>query len=189
VIRKVVIPAAGLGTRLLSSTKELPKEMLPIFSKSSKNKISVKPLLQLIFEQLFSVGFREFCFIVGKEKRAIEDHFTPDYDFVSVLSSKKTSGANILEDFYKKLDKSSLIWVNQPSPLGFGDAVLRAKPFVNDEKFFVHAGDTLILSKNNSHITRLLQHSINESSSILLQYIKDPKQYGVAKIEKKKWEI
>ena len=73
-LKKVVIPVAGRGTRLLPTTKVQPKEKLPVFS-SSKGNILVKPMVQLIFEQLFDFGVRDFCFIVGKEKRAIKDHF------------------------------------------------------------------------------------------------------------------
>lgn len=66
--RKVIIPA-GIGSRLLSATKETPKEMLSIFSANSYGELCLKPLLQLLFEQLYSLGFREFCFIVGRRKR------------------------------------------------------------------------------------------------------------------------
>src|SRR5713226_4832042 len=80
VLKKAVIPAAGLGTRLLSVTKEQPKEMLPVFAKGKNGDLCLKPIVQLVF--------REFCFIVGRGKRAIEDHFTPDFNFVSMLDSK-----------------------------------------------------------------------------------------------------
>ena len=76
-IKKAVIPAAGLGTRLLPITKELPKEMLPVFFRKN-NKLCLRPMLQAVFEQIYDVGFREFGFIVGRGKRAIEDHFTFD---------------------------------------------------------------------------------------------------------------
>ena len=72
-IEKTVIPVAGLGTRLLSATKEQPKEMLPVFAQDQHRTLSVRPLVQLVFEQLFDFGFREFFFIVGRGKRAIED--------------------------------------------------------------------------------------------------------------------
>ncbi|MDG7040470.1 MAG: hypothetical protein JRN66_04285, partial [Nitrososphaerota archaeon] len=75
-LKRAIITAAGLGTRLLSVTKELPKEMLPIFYRENGS-VGVKPLLQLVFEQLYEVGIRDFCFIIGRGKRAIEDHFTP----------------------------------------------------------------------------------------------------------------
>src|SRR5713226_1526879 len=91
VLRKAVIPAAGLGTRLLSVTKEQPKEMLPVFAKGKNGELCLKPIVQLVFEQLYQVGFREFCFIVGRGKRAIEDHFTPDFNCVTMLEGPKVS--------------------------------------------------------------------------------------------------
>ena len=69
---KVVITAAGKGTRLLPLTKEMPKEMMPIFSKNSDGGRVVLPLLQFVYEQLYSMGFRDYCFVVGREKRTIE---------------------------------------------------------------------------------------------------------------------
>lgn len=90
--RKAGIPAAGLGTRLLSATKEQPKEMLPIFANDVNGGLSVKPLVQLVFEQLFNFGIREFCIIVGRGKRAIEDHFTPDYSYIERLNRPKGRG-------------------------------------------------------------------------------------------------
>lgn len=88
-ISKVVVPAAGLGTRLFPATKEQPKEMLLVFSRLVNGGVGVKPLLQLVFEQLYDVGFREFCFVVGREKRSIEDHFTPDHDSVVMLKNNR----------------------------------------------------------------------------------------------------
>ena len=83
---KVIITAAGKGTRLLPFTKEMPKEMMPIYSKAfTKNRV-VLPLLQYIYEQLYSMNFRDYCFIVGREKRSIEDHFTPDEMYLKKLS-------------------------------------------------------------------------------------------------------
>ena len=66
-MKKAVITAAGLGTRLLSVTKELPKEMLPIFQRVN-GELALKPLLQVIFEQLYDVGIRDFCFVIGRER-------------------------------------------------------------------------------------------------------------------------
>src|SRR5881296_1686519 len=103
-----------MGTRLLSATKEQPKEMLPIFARGMRGDLCLKHIVQLIFEQLYSVGFREFCFIVGRGKRAIEDHFTPDRAFVSMLDSKGKDGPAVdLESFYKMIEGSTVSWVNQ----------------------------------------------------------------------------
>ena len=74
-IRKVIVPAAGLGTRLYPATKEQPKEMLPIFSGSLDNGLSVKPVLQMVFENLHDAGLREFCYVVGRGKRGIRGSF------------------------------------------------------------------------------------------------------------------
>src|SRR2546428_13730545 len=109
-LRKAVIPAAGMGTRLLSVTKEQPKEMLPVFARATNGDLCLKPIVQLIFEQLYSVGFRDFCFIVGRGKRAIEDHFTPDLSFISKLVNKDLDSDNVeLQTFYKKSNDSTLV--------------------------------------------------------------------------------
>jgi UTP--glucose-1-phosphate uridylyltransferase len=186
-IRKVVITAAGIGTRLLTVTKEQPKEMLPLFTLNANAGLCVKPLLQIIFEQLYVTGFRDFCFIIGRGKRAIEDHFTIDLAFVNQLNSKgKHDLSSPLEQFYTKLEKSLIMWINQPQPKGFGHAVLMAKPYVKDETFLVHAGDTYIFSANNDKpLERLIQaHNTNKSdATLLLKEIDNPKQYGVAEIK------
>ena len=81
---KIVITAAGKGVRLLPATKSLPKEMLPIFSTREKNKLLI-PLLQYIFEELYKQNYRDYCFVVGREKRSIEDHFTPHYSYLKEI--------------------------------------------------------------------------------------------------------
>ena len=187
-VRKVVIPAAGLGTRLLPATKEQPKEMLPVFALDAQGKACVKPLLQLVFEQLFDAGYRNFCFVVGRGKRAIEDHFTADLGFVNELEKKgKAQAARDLEAFYKKLDQSAVVWVNQPEPRGFGDAVLKSSAYVGEENFLVHAGDTYIASKKNDHLNRIVRTFTQNKAdcAFLTQQIQDPRQYGVVKYTKK----
>ena len=181
---KVVITAAGKGTRLLPFTKEMPKEMMPIFSKVSPEKKVVLPLLQYIFEQFYSLNFRDYCFIVGREKRSIEDHFTPHETYLRNLSEDYKK---IMSRFYQKLEKSHLIWINQNKPLGFGDAVKRAEKFVGKEDFIVHAGDVTILSNSKHPILRLIETGKKnpEAKAILLcKKVKDSKRYGVPTIEK-----
>jgi UTP--glucose-1-phosphate uridylyltransferase len=181
-IRKVVIPAAGVGTRLFPATKEQPKEMLPIFSKLVNGGIGVKPLLQNVFEQLYEAGFRSFCFVVGRGKRSIEDHFTPDYSSVFMLKNKgMRSQASDLDEFYKELKASTIFWVNQPEPKGFGDAVFLSHSFVQDEPFLVHAGDTYIISDNAEHLSSLMRvhEKLNGDATILVQEVENPKQYGI----------
>tara|TARA_B100000029_G_scaffold422756_1_gene429629 strand:+ start:34 stop:873 length:840 start_codon:yes stop_codon:yes gene_type:complete len=183
-VTKVIITAAGKGTRLLPFTKEMPKEMMPIFSQNfTKNRV-VLPLLQYIYEQLYSMNFRDYCFVVGREKRSIEDHFTPHETYLKELTGDYKK---LITKFYQKLENSHLIWINQNKPLGFGDAVKRAERYVGREDFIVHAGDVTILSHRKHPILRLIETAKKnpDAKAILLcKKIKDSKKYGVPTIEK-----
>ena len=181
-IRKVIIPAAGLGTRLFPATKEQPKEMLPIFTKTPDGDMVVKPVVQLVFEQLYDAGIREFCYVVGRGKRGIEDHFTPDEHCIRMLESTGKNGqASDLESFYGKLNSSTAMWVNQPEPKGFGNAVQMAQPFVGNESCLVHAGDSCIISKDMDYLQKLLGafERFKADAAFLVLEIKNPTQYGI----------
>jgi UTP--glucose-1-phosphate uridylyltransferase len=175
---RVVITAAGLGTRLLPASKEIPKEMFPVFAIYG-GEVVVKPLLQIIFESFYDAGFREFCFVVGRGKRAIEDHFTPDWGFVEWLRSRgRERLAKLLEDFYRRVEGSHIVWVNQHEPLGFGHAVLMAEPFI-DGDFMVAAGDTVLPS--NSFIGDMA--SMGSEMVLIVKKVEDPRGYGVAVLQ------
>lgn len=177
-----MITAAGLGTRLLPTTKEMPKEMLPIYVRAGNGQVTLKPLLQALFEQLYNFGFRQFCFVVGRGKRAIEDHFTPDWDFVEKMDKMgKYSTVSELVAFYKMLEESVIVWVSQHVPRGFGDAVRTARHFVGDDDFLLCAGDTIILGSNTNFLQRLLDAGPRNEldASLLVQKVENPQQYGV----------
>lgn len=179
-ITKTLITAAGMGTRLLPYTKEIPKEMMPIYSNTKAGKVILKPILQVIFESIYDFGVRDFCFVVGRGKRSIEDHF---------LTSDKNINSNQrkeLLDFFSKIQKSNLLYVQQSSAKGFGDAVYKGKSFAGNDNFLLHAGDDVILSKNNNHLKRLEEAFFKHDADMafLVDRIKDPRKYGV--IEGKK---
>ncbi|MCX8193414.1 MAG: sugar phosphate nucleotidyltransferase, partial [Nitrososphaeria archaeon] len=114
-------------------------------------------------------------------KRAIEDHFTPNLSFVKLLREKdKISYAEEIERFYEMIYDSIIVFLNQPEPRGFGDAVMRARGLI-DETFMVHAGDTYIASENLEHIKRLIDvHTrYNCSATLLAMEVEDPRPYGV----------
>ena len=181
---RVIITAAGKGTRLLPFTKEMPKEMMPIFSNVFTNNRVVLPLLQYIYEQLYSMNFRDYCFVVGREKRSIEDHFTPHETYLRDLAGDYKK---IMTKFYQKLEKSHLVWINQNKPLGFGDAVRRAERYVGKEDFIVHAGDVTILSKNKHPILRLIETAKkypDVKAILLCKKVRDTKRYGVPTVNK-----
>jgi len=181
---KVVITAAGKGTRLLPFTKEIPKEMMPIFSNVFGNKKVILPLLQYVYEQLYSMNFRDYCFIVGREKRSIEDHFTPHETYLRDLVGDHKK---IMSKFYQKLENSHLVWINQNRPLGFGDAIRRAERYVGKEDFIVHAGDVAILSNSKHPILRLMETAKKNpdvKAILLCKKIKDSKRYGVPTVNR-----
>ena len=157
--------------------------MMPIFSKIYNNNLIVIPLLQFIFEQLYGIGIRDYCFVVGREKRSIEDHFTPDKTYLNELSKKNNA---LMSNFYKRLEKSHLIWTNQNKPLGFGDAVKRAEKYIGNDNFIVHGGDVSIMGGSKHPVLRLIKTAKDDPSIaavLLCKKIKDPKRYGVPQIK------
>ena len=126
-IRKAVIPAAGLGTRMLPITKAQPKEMMPVVH---------KPVIQYVVEEAYYSGIKEILIITGRHKRAIEDHFDK-----SNLPIKE----KYTENLERILDKISIFFVRQREPRGLGDAVKYAEPFVQDVPFALLLGDNITI--------------------------------------------
>jgi UTP--glucose-1-phosphate uridylyltransferase len=126
-IKKAVIPAAGLGTRMLPITKAQPKEMLPVVD---------KPVIQYVVEEAYHSGIKEILIITGRNKRAVEDHFD------RIIFPVKDEGIERLE---RMLDELSILFVRQKEPKGLGDAVRYAKPFVGDEPFALLLGDNITI--------------------------------------------
>ena len=136
-LRKVVIPAAGLGTRFLPATKAVPKEMLPIVD---------TPTLQLIVDEAVKAGADQIVVVNGRGKSAIEDHFDRSYELEDTLSRKnKVDLFNLVR---RISDMARLISVRQKEPMGLGHAVLAARPAVGEEWFGVLLGDDLIDSED-----------------------------------------
>ena len=187
-INTAIIPAAGKGTRLLPFTKEIPKEMMPLYFRKG-----MMPVVQIIFEQLYDCGIRNFIFIVGIGKRAIEDHFTPDSQYIKVLKKEKRKNiVKSMEIFYKKISKSQIAWINQSEPKGFGDAVLHAESYIKNKEFIVHAGDACIMGKESKNIIkRILEKFENNKVDgiVVTMKIKDKsslKQYGIVTLDSEK---
>lgn len=131
-IRKAVLPVAGLGTRFLPATKASPKEMLPILD---------KPIIQYAVEEAEKVGIQDFLFITGKHKRAIEDHFDKAYELEERL---RNSGKFELLQKINCFENLNFAFIRQKEPRGLGDAIMYAKPFVNNEPFVVILSDDVI---------------------------------------------
>ncbi|HML88594.1 MAG TPA: UTP--glucose-1-phosphate uridylyltransferase GalU [Methylomusa anaerophila] len=132
IIRKAVIPAAGLGTRFLPATKAQPKEMLPIVD---------KPAIQFIVEEAIQSGIEEILIITGRNKRAIEDHFDRAVELELTL---KAQGKYDLLGLVEELSEVTIHYVRQKEAKGLGHAVLCARQFVGNEPFAVLLGDDII---------------------------------------------
>lgn len=131
-LRKVVIPAAGLGTRFLPATKAVPKEMLPIVD---------TPTIQLIVEEAVRAGAAQVVLVNGRGKGAIEDHFDRSYELEDTLERK--GKRELLAQVRRISELARLVSVRQKEPLGLGHAVLAARGAVGDEWFGVLLGDDL----------------------------------------------
>jgi UTP--glucose-1-phosphate uridylyltransferase len=133
VIRKAVVPAAGLGTRFLPATKAVPKEMLPIVD---------KPTIQYVVEEAVAAGLDDILLITSHGKRAIEDHFDSAHELEEVLEAKGDSIG--LELIRKSSELAAIHYTRQGAPKGLGHAVLCAAQHVGNEPFAVLLGDDFI---------------------------------------------
>ena len=178
-IRKVVIPVAGPGTRLLPATKSQPKEMLPV---------GRKPVVQYVVEEMVSQGITNVMFITGRNKRTIEDHFDRDPELINYLS--QIGEEQLLEetDYEKKNARffytRQIIPKGRHTPSGIGDAIRTAQEFVSAEPFVVALGDTIIRSGNHAGLIRRMikSHEENKSTCTIAVTTVDPdevSQYGI----------
>jgi UTP--glucose-1-phosphate uridylyltransferase len=132
-IRKAVIPAAGLGTRFLPATKAQPKEMLPIVD---------TPTIQYVVQEAVDSGIRDILIVTGKGKRAIEDHFDRNFELEAHLQSRKENG--MLEAARRLADMADLHFIRQKEMNGLGDAISYARSHTGNEPFAVLLGDTVV---------------------------------------------
>ena len=134
-IKKAVITAAGLGTRMLPITKSVPKEMLPIVD---------KPAIQYIVEEAVSSGITDILIITNRGKDIIEDHFDRSPELEQLLLEK--DNIDSIELIKEISYMANVYFLRQKNPKGLGHAVLMAKSFVGNEPFAVLYGDDVILS-------------------------------------------
>ena len=133
-IRKAIIPAAGLGTRVLPASKAMPKEMLPIVD---------KPAIQYIVEEAVNAGITDILIITNRGKGIIEDHFDHSIELENMLSAR--GNTEMLQTLNRVANLANIYYIRQKETRGLGDAVLRAKDFVGDEPFAVLYGDEVII--------------------------------------------
>ena len=137
-VRKAVIPAAGLGTRVLPATKVMPKEMLPIVD---------KPAIQYIVEEAAASGIEDILIITNRGKGLLEDHFDRAPELERRLAGDPAKEA-ILNQVVGISKLANIFYVRQKETKGLGHAIGCAREFVGDEPFAVLYGDDVILGED-----------------------------------------
>lgn len=174
-IDKVVVPVAGMGTRLLPATKSQPKEMLPV---------GRRPVVQYVVEELEAAGLRQILFITGSKKTVIEDHFDPDPELVRQLSSG--GGYDLLKELQYTETDMRFFYTRQSVPRGLADAVEHGKEFVGRDHFVVALGDSIIKNRDGGSFLRAMIAAHVESGAACTIAVEevDPDEvhrYGIIK--------
>jgi len=170
-IRKAVIPAAGFGTRFLPATKSQPKEMLPIVD---------TPVIQYVVEEAVAAGITDILMVIGKGKRAIEEHFDRSFQLESQLAEKNRTEELAKMRRISELADIHFVW--QKEMRGLGDAIYCSRFHVNDEPFAVLLGDTLMDSPGPAVGQLTEVWDSYESPAVLLEEVEASKvsRYGIA---------
>ena len=175
-VRKAIIPAAGLGTRLLPNTKSIPKEMLPLVD---------KPVIQYIVEEAVSAGIEKILIVTNRGKTPIEDYFdyAPDLE-ERLIADGKLRDAQIVREV---ADMADVYFVRQKETKGLGHAVWRARSFVNEEPFAVLLGDDIMLSETPVLRQLVTAAEQNECSAVAVRQVPDEliTKYSSVKLEEK----
>lgn len=171
-VKKAIIPAAGLGTRFLPATKASPKEMLTIVD---------KPAIQYVTEEAVNAGLKSILIVTGRGKEAIENHFDVSYELERFLEEKgKYKEVELVRNI---AEMAEVYYVRQKEALGLGHAVLCAKSWVKDEPFAVFLGDDIIFSRKPC-ISQMMEIFDEKKCSVLGVMDVDPSdtsKYGIIK--------
>ena len=172
-ISKVVVPAAGVGTRFLPYTKTIPREMLPLLD---------KPAIHYVVEEAFNAAIRQFIVITNKEKR-------PDIDyFDETLSTTSHEQEFLLSEIQNICKASDFCYVRQPEALGLGHAIWSARHLIQPKEYFgITLPDDIILAKNNPAIGQIMRVARQEKASVIaVQEVpaESLSSYGVIEIKK-----
>ena len=155
VVKKVVIPVAGWGTRSLPASKNIPKEMLPIYN---------KPVIQYVVEEAQHSGIEDVIFVTNRDKSVIEDHFDYNLQLEGVL--ERAGKIDKLKTVREVAEMVNIMSVRQKKQLGLGHAVLCARKLVGNEPFAIMVGDDLMFG-GTPGIRQLIDVAIAENMSVI----------------------
>jgi len=183
-VRKLIIPVAGMGTRLLPATKAQPKEMMPILD---------KPIIQYIVEEAVRAGIEDIILVTGSNKRSIEDHFDRNENLENYLL--KNGKKDAYESIKHVSSMANFIYVRQKGAYGTGTPVLNAKHLIGDEPFAVVYGDDIFRCPGKSHLAQLIEVYERYGDPVITARPTDKegtKKYGIiegVKLDKKVYEV
>lgn len=178
-----VVPVAGMGTRLLPSTKSQPKEMLPV---------GRKPVVQYVIEELALSGIKRLLFVTGPGKTSIENHFDINPDLIASL--RETGKEELLAELDFERQGLQYFYTRQRQQLGLGHAVLCARPFVGDQPFVVALGDSIVgLNAQSRIIGRMVDEFIKTGADAVIAFEEVEREevvhYGIAKPRQKEGAV
>ena len=175
ILRKIVIPVAGLGTRVLPASKVIPKEMLTVVD---------KPVIQYVIEEAVDAGFKEIILVTRESKKSIEHHFEAHPELEAALESKgKTALLDSVCDILPADVTVSTAF--QHEPLGLGHAVLCAAELIGEDDFAVSLPDVLVFNPGGDHSFDLKAcvdaFQNNHAAQIMVEAVPDDKvsNYGI----------
>jgi UTP--glucose-1-phosphate uridylyltransferase len=175
-ITKAVIPAAGLGTRLLPATKSMPKEMLPV---------GRKPVVQYVVEELQAAGLTQMLIITGRRKRAIEDHFDVDPQLASAL--EEAGNEALLGDLTYLGGRSRFFYTRQSAPKGLGHAIALGADFVDGDDCVVALGDSILAADDPAAPVQAMMQAhrdLNAAAIVAVEQVPadETYRYGIVSI-------
>jgi UTP--glucose-1-phosphate uridylyltransferase len=167
-ITKAVVPVAGLGTRLLPTTKAIPKEMLPV---------GRQPIIHHVVEELIQAGITDILFVSSRSKNAIENHFDDYSELMMHLERERSAMGQVSRFDYRKRGVEFFftrqqVPLGQTKPLGTGDAVAAAESFTGDAPFVVAFGDSIVHSHESPSLLQrmIASHENHQSACTIATY-------------------
>lgn len=178
-VKKAVIPAAGLGTRLLPATKAVPKELLPIID---------RPAIHLVVEEAVQAGIDDILIVTGRNKRALEDYFDHAPEIERTL--QRSQRAELARCVHRVATMADIHFVNQPERLGLGHAVWLARRHIGNESFAVLLPDVLLQAPEGG-IAQILPHLGDADGVIAVHEVApaDVEKYGIVALTDQRWRL
>lgn len=176
-IKKAILPVAGLGTRFLPASKSIPKEMVTVVD---------RPAIEYVVKEAVAAGIEQIILVTHSSKASIENYFDRNFELETTLAHKKKD--DLLKEITEILPPHvSVVSVRQPQPLGLGHAVLCAKSIVGDDDFAVLLPDVLVKDNDPQNDLELMIRRFEESkaSQIMVEAVPDHlvDQYGIVDVE------